>query len=76
MSVISSQFSTMARDSRVTEKAPRITYEGQTTFTKLCTACGFHTPHVLIPNGSRCILCAPAKDNDVIRPTETPRLGR
>lgn len=64
-------------DPRVTDRQPRVTYEGQTTFTKLCVRCGFHTPHILIAGGSQCVICPPpVEDKNAIRPAETNRLGR
>jgi len=76
MSFNTSRFATIARDGRVTDEAPRVIYQGQTTFTKLCLSCGFHTPHVLVDGGSKCIICEPIEEENAIRPTETDSVGR
>jgi uncharacterized Zn finger protein (UPF0148 family) len=60
---------------RVTDQQPKVTYQGQTTFTKMCEACGFQTPHAHIDGKWQCVICDPSEDENVIRPAETHRMG-
>jgi hypothetical protein len=70
-----SRFVAIARASDVvSEKSPQVTYEGKSTFTKLCCGCWMPTPHYMDGDASVCILCG-HKSNDTIRPDETSRLG-
>ena len=64
MSIEASTFVTMARDSRITDRPPKVMYQGQTTFTKICLACGFHTPHAYINGKWQCVICDPSENGD------------
>lgn len=54
------QFTLLARNGqepKVTTDAPRITYEGQSTFFKFCTSCADLMPHVRRDDYSECVVC-------------------
>lgn len=52
-------FLLMAKDAQpqVTNKPPRITCDGQTTFWKMCTVCAEMMPHVRRDDYTECVLC-------------------
>ena len=57
----------------VTNKEPRITYEGETTFWKMCACCGEMMPHIRKEDYSECIVCGMRKY--AIQPTKSNSLG-
>lgn len=52
---------------------PRITYEGQSTFWKMCTVCAEMMPHVRRDDFTECVVCG--HKTYAVQPTESPRLG-
>jgi rRNA maturation endonuclease Nob1 len=61
------QFLDAAGKAKVTDRPPKITFEGQSTFIKLCTVCNAHMPHVRRDDFSECVICGTrtyAKRND------------
>ncbi len=45
------------RTPAIKQDAPRITYEGQSTFFKMCTVCMEHMPHIRREDYSECVVC-------------------
>ena len=42
---------------KITNNAPRITMDGQTTFMRQCPECGCVMPHILTDKGPQCVVC-------------------
>jgi len=44
-------------DPRIKQGKPRITLDGQSTFSKMCPVCLDHMPHVRREDFSECVVC-------------------
>jgi hypothetical protein len=61
-----SGFAVIARDARVVEDKPRVTYEGQSTFWKWCSVCCEAMPHIRAGNFCQCVVCETKTVNGVM----------
>ena len=57
MSQATNQFLDAAKAAKITDEAPRITYEGQSTFMKFCSVCFEIMPHIRRDDHSECAVC-------------------
>lgn len=48
----------------ITDKPPRILYNGKPTFTKQCKTCECPMPHVKTDKGAKCVICGATEDQD------------